>query len=262
MIRLFRLFTAAILFMAAAPLFAQTAEDKTDIVVLGGEIAPKDGTKQNRFKNHLIAPKGEWQCGLAVMYADFLSDNLDYMLAVQGLGAEATMLRLAPEAAYTFKDNHAVGAKLTYTNLSGRIDAATADLLGNFSMAVEDINADTRITGGCVFQRTYVGLDTHGRVGIFWDYILGFTRSKSQFYTGPSSSAYSLNKKAYLSFAPGIVYFPMNNVSVSAGISMAELSYSNVNAYEAGDVVGSRNALKAKFGLNLLDISFGLTVHL
>ena len=176
MIRLFRLFTAAILFMAAAPLFAQTAEDKTDIVVLGGEIAPKDGTKQNRFKNHLIAPKGEWQCGLAVMYADFLSDNLDYMLAVQGLGAEATMLRLAPEAAYTFKDNHAVGAKLTYTNLSGRIDAATADLLGNFSMAVEDINADTRITGGCVFQRTYVGLDTHGRVGIFWDYILGFTR--------------------------------------------------------------------------------------
>ena len=83
MIRLFRLFTAAILFMAAAPLFAQTAEDKTDIVVLGGEIAPKDGTKQNRFKNHLIAPKGEWQCGLAVMYADFLSDNLDYMLAVQ-----------------------------------------------------------------------------------------------------------------------------------------------------------------------------------
>lgn len=262
MIRMFRLYTIVILSIAAAPLFAQTAESETDIVVLGAEIAPKNGIKQNRLKNHLIAPKGEWQCGLAVMYADFLSDNLDYMLAVQGLGAEATMLRLAPEAAYTFKDNHAIGAKFTYTNLSGRIDAAAVDLLGNFSMSVEDINADTRITGGCIFQRTYVGLDCHGRVGIFWDYILGFTRSKSQFYTGPSSSAYSLNKRAYLSFAPGIVYFPMNNVSVSASISMAELAYNNVTAYEAGDAVGTRNTFKAKLGLNLLDISLGLTVHL
>ena len=260
MIRLFRLFSAAFLLMAAAPLFAQTT--KADIVVLGGEIAPKDSTKQKRLKNHLIAPKGEWQCGLAVMYADFLSDNLDYMLAVQGLGAEASVLRLSPEAAYTFKDNHAVGAKFAYTNLSGRVDAATADLLGNFSMSVEEINADTRIIGGCVFQRTYVGLDNFGRVGIFWDYILGFNRSKSQFYTGTSSSAYSLNKKAYLSFAPGIVYFPMNNVSISAGISMAELSYSNVTAYEGGEAVGTRNALKAKLSLNILDISFGLTVHL
>ena len=155
-----------------------------------------------------------------------------------------------------------MGAKFAYTNFGGSVDAASADLLGNFSMSVENLNAVTRTTEGCVFQRTYVGLDNHGRVGIFWDYILGFSRSKSQFYMGDSSSAYSIKKKAYLSFAPGIVYFPMNNVSVHAGISMAELSCSNISAYEANELAGSRYALKAKFGLNILDISFGLTVHL
>ena len=172
------------------------------------------------------------------------------------------MLRLAPEAAYTFKDNHAIGAKFQYTNVNGRIDSATADLLGNFSTTLEDVNASTRSTGGCIFQRTYVGLDQHGRVGIFWDYVLGFTRSRSQFYMGSESSAFTLKKKAYLSFAPGIVYFPMNNVSVQASISMAELSYSDLKAFEGGSVVGSRNQLKAKAALNILDISFGLTIHL
>lgn len=256
------IFAACLMMIAAAPAFGQTEGEKSDVVVLGREIMPKDTVKQHRFKNRLITPKGEWQCGLSVMYADFLSENSDYMLVLQGLGANASMLRLAPEAAYTFKDNHAIGAKFQYTNVNGRIDSATADLLGNFSTTLEDVNASTRSTGGCIFQRTYVGLDQHGRVGIFWDYVLGFTRSRSQFYMGSESSAFTLKKKAYLSFAPGIVYFPMNNVSVQASISMAELSYSDLKAFEGGSVVGSRNQLKAKAALNILDISFGLTIHL
>ena len=38
-----------------------------------------DTTVQHRFKSHLIAPKGGWQCGLSVMYMDFSSDDTDYM---------------------------------------------------------------------------------------------------------------------------------------------------------------------------------------
>jgi hypothetical protein len=79
--------------------------------VLGSEIMPKDTTKQHRFTNRLIAPKGGWQCGLSVMYADFNSADSDYMLMLQGLNARASMLKISPEAAYTFKPNHAVGVK-------------------------------------------------------------------------------------------------------------------------------------------------------
>lgn len=262
MMRTIRFIYAAFAMLSAAATVSAQDGTGTETIVLGREIMPKDTTVQRRFKNHLIAPKGEWQCGISVMYADFSSKNTEYMLLLNGVDAGASMLRLAPEAAYTFADNHAIGAKFQYTNVNGMVDAATADLLGNFEMSVENLHANTRSAGASIFQRTYVGLDNHGRVGIIWDYILGVTRSKSQFYTGDSSDAYSLTKKIHLGFAPGIVYFPMNNVSIQASISLADLSYSNISAYDDGKVVGTRHAWKALASLNLLGLNFGLTVHL
>lgn len=248
------------MFLAAFPSFGYSKDD--DTIVLGGEITPKDTTKQTRFRNRLIAPKGEWQCGLSVMYADFSSDNSEYMLLLQGIDAGASMLRIAPEASYTFAPNHAIGIRFQYTNMTGSVDAATADLLGNFNMSIEDVHALSRSMGGSVYQRTYVGLDGHGRVGIFWDYVLGLSRTRSQFYTGDASSTYSVSRKVHLGFAPGIVYFPMNNVSVQASISIAELSYGSMTAYEGGTSVGTRTNWKAQASLNILNLSFGLTIHL
>ncbi len=245
--------------LAAFTSYAQSEDMNT--ISLGEEIMPKDTTKQRRFKNRLIAPKGEWQCGLSVMYADFSSEDSDYMLVLQGIDASASMLRLAPEAAYTFADNHALGLRFQYSNVNGLVDTATADLLGNLSLSVDNLHAISRSFSASVFQRTYVGLDTYGRVGIFWDYILGVSRTRSQFYSGDASSAYSLKKKIHLGFAPGIVYFPMNNVSVQASLCLADLSYSNMTAYNDGNVVGVRNAWKAQASLNILDITLGLTVH-
>jgi len=255
------LLAACMSLLAAVSSFGQTEREEKETIVLGKEIAQKNTTSARRFKNHLIAPKGEWQCGIFVMYADFSSDNSEYMMLLQGMGAKASMLRLAPQAAYTFTDNHAVGVKFQYTNLNGMLDTATADLLGNFSMTLEDVNASSRALSASVFQRTYWGLDNRGRVGLFWDYILGYTRKNTNFYTGEDSSAYTITHKVHLGFAPGIVYFPMNNVSLQASICLADLGYNNVKAYEDGAVSGTRHAWKAQASLNVLDLNFGLTIH-
>lgn len=254
--------SVCLIFMAAVSGNARSFGDDTDRIVLGEEIAPKDTTREYRFKNRLIAPKGEWQCGLSVMYADFSSDNSDYMLLLQGVDADASMLRLAPEAAYTFAKNHAVGVRFQYTAINGLIDTATADLLGNFNMTLENVSGNSRSMSGCIYQRTYVGLDDKGRIGIFWDYILGYGRTRSQFVVGEGSVPFSIKNKVHLEFAPGIVYFPMNNISIQACISLADISYSDVTAYESGSVVGRRHAWKAQANLNILNINFGLTVHL
>ena len=249
-----------LMLVAALPAFGQT-DVREEKIVLGSEIAPKDTTVHRRFTNRLIAPKGGWQCGLTVMYADFNSANSDYMLLLQGLDASASLLRIAPEAAYTFKDNHAVGAKFTYTKVGGMLDSATADLLGNMSLAVNDVKAASNSIGAAVFQRTYVGIDRQGRFGIFWDYILGAARTKTQF-TVSDAPSYSVKEKFYLAFAPGIIYFPMNNVSIQANISIADLSYSSTTAYQDGTPVGTHRGWKAQAGLNLLNLNFGLTIHL
>lgn len=257
-----KLIVYCILFLGLIPAVAQTGNAEPGTVVLGKEIQPKDTTKQRRFKNHLIAPKGGWQCGLSVMYTDFSSSNSDYMMLLQGLNAKASLLRLAPEAAYTFMDNRAVGARFQYTNINGIVDAATADLLGNLSITLENVQAHSKSMSGSVFQRTYIGLDPKGRIGLFWDYILGYTWTKTQFQTGGASSSYTLNKKMHVGFAPGIVYFPMNNISIQACICVADLSYNDVSAFDSGAKVGNRKAWKAQAKLNILDLNFGLTIHL
>ena len=146
--------------------------------------------------------------------------------------------------------------------MNGMMDSMTADLLGNFSMTMENVSASSRAMSASVFHRTYVGLDDRGRVGLFWDYILGLTRTRTQFSMTDPSDAFSLTQKIHLGFAPGIVYFPMNNISVQASIGLADVSYSNVKAYDGGNVVGQRQAWKAMASLNLLGLNFGLTVHL
>lgn len=255
-----RIFAVCLLATAALPSFGQSESGNEGGVVLGSEIMPKNPAKERRLTNRLIAPKGEWQCGLSVMYADFNSDNLDFMLAVQGLSARASLLRIAPEAAYTFKDNHAIGLRFQYTKAGGMLDGVTADLLGNMSLPVENIGGTTLSMGASVFERSYIGIDKRGRFGIILDYVLGYTRSKSQFAV--AEGTYSVKQKGQLGFAPGVVYFPMNNISIQASVSIAELSFNHVTAYESGLVSGTRSAWKAQASMNVLNLNFGLTIHL
>ena len=247
--------------MTAVSAFGQTESVDNKTIVLGSEIMPKDTTKASRFKNHLIAPKGEWQCGISVMYASFSSADSEFMMLLQGLNANASMLRLAPQAAYTYTNNHAVGVRIQYTNVSGMLDTATADLLGNFTMDVGNLSARSSSVSLAAFHRSYWGLDKRGRVGLFWDYILGYTRMNTVFSAGSGVAPYTVTNKIHLGFAPGLVYFPMNNVSVQASVCLADASYNYVTSYENDVVTGTRQAWKAQASLNVLDLNFGLTIH-
>ena len=248
--------------MVTMPAFANTFyQDAAETNTLGSVLAPKKPSKQSRFENRLIAPKGEWQCGLSVMYVDFNSSDSDYMLVLQGLNARASMLKIAPEASYTFRNNHSVGIKFNYVKVGGMLDSATADLLGNLSLSLDGVSATSSSMGGSVFQRTYVGIDKQGRFGLFWDYILGYVRTNTQFAAGESSAS-TVKEKVHLAFSPGVIYFPMNNVSIHANISIADLSYAKTTAYQSGGPVGTHAGWKAQVGLNLLNLSFGLTIHL
>ena len=260
---IFKAVFVSLFLMTAATSYAQSAKASKSHIVLGSEISPRDTTQQHRFTNHLIIPKGEWQCGIFVMYADFDSVNSDYMLLLQGLSAKASVLRFAPEAAFAISDNHAIGARFQYTKANGMIEGVTADILGNLDLSLENFSAGSLSMSANVFYRTYLGLDKYGRFGIFWDYVLGYTRSKSQFSSGDDPSPYSFKHKAYIGFAPGVVYFPMNNISVQACISLADVSFNHMAAYNAdGDVSGTRTAWRAQARLNVLNLSFGLTIHL
>ena len=256
-----RLIILCLMLVAFNSAYAYTFADVENVTAIGQVVPSKDTTSQKRFQPRLIAPKGGWQCGLSVMYADISTSNSDFMMLLQGVDLGASLFRLSMEGAYTYLPNHAVGARFTYSKINGVLDTATADLLGNLSLSVSNLHAASTSMSGAVFERTYVGLDSHGRVGIFWDYLLGYTWSKTQFYADAQASPYSLNKKIHLAFSPGIVYFPMNNLSVQFSVSIADLSYNNVSVYDKGVCVGSRHAWKAQASLNVLNLNFGVSIH-
>jgi opacity protein-like surface antigen len=247
---------------AAIPAVAQSYENESETVPLGSELHRSNPEKVRRLARRLIAPKGDWQVGLSVMYADFNAANSDYMLLLDGLDAHASMFKIAPEASIAVADNHALGIKFNYTRLAGGLDAATLDLLGNLSLGVGGLNALSNSMGGSIYQRTFVGIDKQGRFGIFWDYILGYTKSKTQLSLSADSSSHVMKNKYYFAFAPGLIYYPMNNVSIHAGISILDISYSETKAFNNDTFVGIREGWKANASLNLLNLSFGLAIHL
>jgi len=259
----FILFSVLLLAMELTA-FAQKARvrQERETVVLGRQIE-RDTTRSGRsLKTYVIAPKGEWQVGATIAYMDLSTENSEFMLIANGSDASASVLRLAPNVAYTYCDNQAVGLKFQYTSANCAVDAATFDLLGNFSTSVSDIHARTRSYGGHVYNRSYIGLDNRGRVGLFMDTSLGYTRSKTVAYMGDPSDSYTMNRKFSLCFSPGATYYPMNNVSCYVAIGLADISYNRSAGYSNGEITGTRNFFRIQSSVNLLSLNFGLAIHL
>lgn len=260
----------ASLLLCSAALLAQETHDslatqkviakKPRRTLAVGRQLQKDTTKVSgrSLKAHVIIPKGDWQVGMTVTYLNFSTDDSEFMLLLNDAKASASVFRIAPEASYSYHNNQAVGLRLKYTNAYARLDAADLDLLGNFSLDLKDVGARSSSYGGYVYNRSYIGLDHRGRVGLFLDEAFGFTRSKSVV----SSDAYTINKKLSLTLSPGLVYFPMNNLSLSLGISIVDISYNKSNGYVNGAPSGERNFFRAQAKLNLMNLYFGLAIHL
>lgn len=214
------------------------------------------------LRTHLIIPKGEWQIGMTASYMNMSSDNSEFLLLLEDTYASASIVRLTVHGSYAYMPNQAIGLRFQYTNGGASVDAATLDLLGNFDFSVKDIKANTQSWGAAVYNRSYLGLDQRGRVGLFLDVALGYTKSNSKFQMGNPSSNYTTNDKISLALSPGLVYFPMNNISVFLSLSLAEASYNFSKAVTDGVVTGARQQFKAQANVNLLSLNFGLAVHL
>lgn len=234
------------------------------VPVRTGVMIDKDTTGHHTrlLINHLIAPKGELQIGATALYGSVSSEDSDFYLVLDDMDFSGSFFRITPFVGYTYSDNHSVGLRFGYTSGKGNVGTGTLDLLNDGLSFGGDINLKGKYWGfrAEMYHRSYVGLDNNGRVGIFYDLVLDYGLNKS--VVGSSLSNYSFKNQARLSFNPGIVVYPMNNVSVFVSISLADVTYNNVRSFENGTKVGSRNNWDARLKFNLTDIDFGITFHL
>lgn len=209
----------------------------------------------------LIIPKGEWQFGAQMAHASYKSDNSEILMLINPLNANVSAGMFSPFLSYAYRDNRTVGMRLNYFEANIAVDDLTLDLLNDgLSFDVSDLTGGTRTWSAALYHRNYFGLDDRGRFGVICEFALSYGGTHSNFASQPDS--YTLANKAKLSFSPGFVVFVMNNVSTSLTVGMADVYYNNVSCYREGELTGTRHKLGTRFGLDLLGINMGISVHL
>lgn len=214
------------------------------------------------------AYKGEVMLGLTASYGTITSEDTDFWIIVDNIDAEGTTATVKPFFGYFYRDNNCVGVRFGYYYVHGKLGNVDLDLgeKNDISFSVSDMNLSTENFSFGVFHRSYAGLDPKGRFGLFAELELAYSTGKSRFnYMSGDETRYTTsdNRKLKLSFNPGAAVYIFPNVCGTLSFGLGGIQYASVRQYdEAGNKVGSRNASKMRFRLNLADINIGMIVHL
>lgn len=218
---------------------------------------------KEKFKTYEIIPKGEKLAGLQFAYLNMNSENSEYLLLANGLDARASFSSLSPMIAYAISGNHVIGGKISFSSATGSLDATTLSLLNDgLDFDLSDISASLRQKSLSVFYRTYLGLEEKCRFGLFYEYALSYGYSRTAFSLDGSSDDWSDNRKARLSFSPGLVFFPSSNISTQVSVSLADVTWNKTTYVNDGDIKGTKTGFRSQLSLDLLGISFGLVIHI
>lgn len=251
--------------MMTATVDSYAQKSRREPVKMGTMIRQKDSTKHvgRQLDYRLFMPKGAKSVGAQFSYFDMTSTDSEILMLVQNLNAYGTWFSVAPYVSYCLKDNQTVGLKVRYSSGQAGISDADLSLLSDdLSLSVSDVRASTHSFTSEVFHRSYIGLDGHGRFGLFNEIALQYQTSKTAFALDSGNmDAYTLANRIKVAVRPGLEVFMMNNVSTQFCIGIGGISYTNTKYVKGGQTVGTNNVSHARFMLDLTDISMGLALH-
>ncbi len=216
-----------------------------------------------RVRDRVFMPKGDVSAGIQFFYLDLASSNSEVMMILRSLDAVGSVLSVSPYFDYAYRDNRSVGIRSKYTAASGSVSNADLSMLSDgLEMSLQDITADSRTIQSELYHRTYAPLDSKGRFGVFTDIALSWSRSNTSFsYNAQSLDSRTVTDKLRIAVHPGLMIFVLNNLSTHVSIGIGGANYSKTDYIKDGEVSGSRYGSKVNFMIDILDISYGLSLH-
>lgn len=220
------------------------------------------GINQGRF-----AYKGELIAGLTASYGTMSNDDTDFLVILDNIDLDGTVATVKPFIGYFYRNNRCIGVRFGYQHIGGKLGNLDFDLGDQNDITLNisgmELTSDSYSFG--IFHRSYVGLDTRGRFGLFAEVEASMTTGTSDFINGSGETAkatYSDNFKMELAFNPGLAVYLFPNVCTTVSIGLGGIQYSSVTQNDAeGNKVGSRTSSKMRFRLNIANINFGIVVH-
>ena len=216
-----------------------------------------------------FAYKGEVIMGLTASYGTLSSDDTDVLLILDNVNADGAVAAVKPFVGYFYRDNRCLGARFGYNHMSGTLDKGALFDLGesnDVSLNIPYLDFTSNNYAFGIFHRSYAGLDPKGRFGLFAEIELSVATGTSCFSyesEGRIKHTYSDNSQIKLAFNPGAAVYIFPNVCATLSFGLGGIQYTSVTQKdELGNRIGSREASKMKFKLNILAINIGMTIHM
>ncbi len=274
-IRLLLLIMAAV--MCASSASAQTIVRKKDLVpsdsiqkvIVAGDtvdiIIPQRnfGRFDRGLFNYLFIPKGKWGFGITASYGELQTEDIQVLAILKDFDFKGKMYSINPYVSYFFASNQSVGLKFNYTRGVADLANLGFDFGDDMSFNLRDVSYYQQSFAVSTFYRNYVGLDRHGRFGVFNEVDLAFGSGSSRFkrlYNGEPRDTRTIITQGSLNFSPGVCVFIQDYVSFNVSFGVFGLKWRKEHQLTDGTDEGFRTTSGANFRFNIFNINFGLMV--
>lgn len=206
--------------------------------------------------------------GTTASYGTLSSEDSNILVYLDNINIDGTITTVKPFIGYFYRDNRCIGVRFGYQYIDGDLGNLNLDLgeKNDISMSVEGLQLINNSMSASIFHRSYVSLDNKGHFGLFAEIEASAQMGKGEFLNSSGETpkyTKSENMKFELGFNPGVAVYVFPSVCATVSIGLGGVRYASISQYdELNNKVGTREASKMQFRLNIADINFGMVIHL
>lgn len=223
---------------------------------------------QQEFKRNLeqisFIPKGQWITGISVNYSQSDQDNYQFLI-VEDISGDTYSFKVSPMLLYCFKDNLAVGGKISYSRNKTSMNSADVIIDSETDYNIDNLYRISNNYSAVGVLRYYISCGNNKRFGFFNELQLQIGGGQSKLCNGSGddlTGTYETNTNINIGLAPGFIMFLNNYSAIEVNVGVLGFSYTHTKSKTDQIYVSRRNSQKANFNINLLSITFGMAFYL
>lgn len=222
------------------------------------------GRYDRGIKNHLFVKEKTWITGLTVSYIGYDSKDTQFMSLLKDFNCDANMFAINPFVGFFIKNNVCVGMKMGYSKLHASLGNISIDIDDDMNFNLKDMTYNQELLSTTLFHRSYVGLDSGKRFGLFNETSLSLNMGTSHYERGTEEFRDTKTniRELQIGLNPGATVFIMENVSAEVSFGIVGFKYRQEKQTTDGVESGWRKSSGANFKINLLNISIGIVAYL
>ena len=235
----------------------------------GDTVPVKQRTSERKRKrmitNYRFVAKGDIAAGLAVSFANYETENSQLFSLIEDFSGSVSAFAIKPFVAYFYKDNACVGLKYSNTKIDADLSSLYVDIDEDLNMSLGRTGFSYNLNSVSLIHRSYVGLDSGHRFGLFNETSLGYSWGGMNYLRNLSSGPTQTNTDIHefrLGLNPGLSVFVMDKFTVEASVGIAGFKMTRKRQTTNGEKSGWRNTFGMDYKFNIFNIQIGLVAYL